>query len=125
MNALPFVCRTNMGAFGFPILLAAAILFCTLRLHTVTSVPAEYLQWRESLIQSEAAQRIGGDGSDLNADERKVNELMLSEKKKLIESSRLNGSDFAPRHNFLDQKARRSMERTKSFQIIQQMPKGE
>lgn len=101
-----------------------AAIFCTLCLSDVTSVPAEYLESRRALIQSEQALRIGGSGSGLSPDERRVDELLMREKRALMEAARLNGSDFAARHNFLDAAVREAMENTTAFHIIRRMPKG-
>ncbi|KAL8572788.1 hypothetical protein ACOMHN_024964 [Nucella lapillus] len=91
-------------------------------INVVTSVPTGYLAKRTALIQAEENLRIGGNGSTLTPNERKVNEIMMREKRALIEATRLNGSYFPAGHNFLLSRA--AMENTTAFRIIQKMPKG-
>ena len=101
-----------------------AVIFSAIFVPTVISVPADYVARRQALILSEQGQRTGGTSQNLNHNERIVDSILMEEKRRLIEASRLNGSDFATRYNFLNVTSRTAMEATKAFQIIQQMPKG-
>ena len=101
-----------------------AVVFSAIFVPAVISVPADYLAKRTALIQSEQKSRTGASGQTLDSAERLVDKLLMTEKKKLIEAARLNGSDFFVRHNFLNASARAAMEATKAFQILKKMPKG-
>ena len=101
-----------------------AVVFSAFFAPVVISVPADYLAKRKALIQSEQRIQTGGTSQTLNPLERLVDKLLMTEKKKIIEAARLNGSDFFVRHNFLNVSARAAMEATKAFQILKKMPKG-
>lgn len=98
------------------------IIICGVTLQVASSIPPDYARARQALIDAEAALQVGGNGSNLSPSEERVNRIMLDEKKKIIESARVNGSYFPAGFNFLVSKA--AMEKTTSFKIIQQMPKG-
>ncbi|KAK7098720.1 hypothetical protein V1264_002960 [Littorina saxatilis] len=93
-------------------------------IHCVTAIPADYAAKRAALIKAEKSLRTGGTGSSLSHDEQIVDKILMLEKRKLIEATRLNGSNFAARYNFLNMTARADMEATRGFQIIKKMPKG-
>ena len=106
------------------IAVACLAVFSAIFVPAVMSIPADYLAKRTALIQSEQRSQTGGTSQTLNPLERLVDKLLMTEKKKLIEAARLNGSDFFVRHNFLNTSARAAMEATKAFQILKKMPKG-
>ena len=101
-----------------------ALVFPGIFVPAVMSAPADYLSKRNALIQSEQLLRTGGAGQSLSTNERVVNDILMQEKRRLIEAARLNSSDFVARHNFLNATARAAMEDTYAFQIIKKMPKG-
>ena len=101
-----------------------AVVFSAIFVPAVMSAPADYVAKRNALIHSEQALRTGGSDHSLNPKERIVNDILMQEKRRLIESARLNSSDFVARQNFLNATARAAMEATKAFQIIKKMPKG-
>lgn len=86
-------------------------------------MPADYLATRKEIINLEQSLRTGGNGSTLSPDEILVNKLIMTEKQKIIDDSRINGSSFPPRNNFITSRA--AMENTVSFKVISKMPKGE
>ena len=101
-----------------------ALVFSAIFVPAVMSVPADYVAKRNALIHSEQALQTGGTNHSLTPKELIVNGILMQEKRRLIEASRLHGSDFVARHNFLNVTARAAMEATKAFQIIKKMPKG-
>jgi hypothetical protein len=66
----------------------------------------------------------GGDGSALSPAEQAVDQMLMQEKRAIIEAARLNGSTFNAMYSFLNQTSKAAMEATKAFQIIKNMPKG-
>ena len=50
--------------------------------------------------------------------------MIMAEKRALIEASRVNGTDFAASHSFMDPKVRLAIEQSKTYQILRKMPKG-
>ncbi|XP_059164003.1 adenosine deaminase AGSA-like [Physella acuta] len=80
-----------------------------------------YMSERETLIVENEQMRLGG-SLQLSELEQRVNEVIMKEKRDLIENSRLNSSEFMPSMSFFHSKPQ--MEKTKTYQIIHNMPKG-
>ncbi|XP_005107463.1 adenosine deaminase AGSA-like [Aplysia californica] len=106
---------THIGSGALVVL---SVLLC---IYTGQVTSNSYLEQRSKIIKDEEKLSLGGELS-LSAEEKIVNDIIMKEKRRLIEFSRLNGTEFVPGQSFYISKP--MMEKTTVLKIIKQMPKG-
>ncbi|CAG5129369.1 unnamed protein product, partial [Candidula unifasciata] len=84
-------------------------------------VTSEYMQTRTQLISEGSSRRIGGK-LVLNPDEQIVNGIIMKEKRKLMDQSRLNSTVYVPAQSFYISKP--LIENSTLLKLIRRMPKG-
>lgn len=102
----------------------ALVIVASISLPGMLCAPAGYMAARKQLIEDEQARRIGGTGAGLTAEEKRVSDFLIEEKRKLVEDSRINSAPFPGKENFLKTKHRDFIRQSPAYKVIESMPKG-
>ncbi|KAK3769223.1 hypothetical protein RRG08_005170 [Elysia crispata] len=81
----------------------------------------EYMAARQRLLSKEQKRALGAE-LQLNKNELQLNNILLKEKKEIMENSRLDRLTYTPALSFF--KSKEWIEKTTTFKIIRKMPKG-
>ncbi|CAL1547030.1 unnamed protein product [Lymnaea stagnalis] len=90
------------------------------RPYSLTDDP-DYMKQREKMIADEDAMRLGG-RLVLQPEEQAVNKILMAEKTKMMDDSRINRTPYIPSLSFYQVKPK--VENTTLLKLIRQMPKG-
>ncbi|NP_001191564.1 adenosine deaminase AGSA precursor [Aplysia californica] len=95
--------------------------FCCLATAAPLTSKAAYLLKRNSLIEEDASRKLGAK-IVLTNEEKVLDDFILAEKRKLIDDSRLNQTEYMPAASFY--RSKDFIDTTFAYKIIQDMPKG-
>nr|NP_001191668.1 atrial gland-specific antigen precursor [Aplysia californica]AAA27741.1 atrial gland-specific antigen precursor [Aplysia californica] len=95
--------------------------FCCLATAAPLTSKAAYLLKRNSLIEEDASRKLGAK-IVLTNEEKVLDDFILAEKRKLMDDSRLNQTEYMPAASFY--RSKDFIDTTFAYKVIQDMPKG-